>query len=196
MLFNKTTQVAFVLPTRCGSTSVKAFLESAGFSQVRHELLPTHHHVKYSEAVKLYPNLAKYKKYGVFRDPFDRFMSTVNYLLTGKPLISLGEFLEFFEKRSDSHLDIFKTPQVEWLAHEDIQVVKFEELETKVPIIVNHSDKFPHLNSSDDGKNFSDRYYEIMGIDKDKFHKELKGFVEAHYAADYTFSKTVLNIKH
>lgn len=189
MLFNKKTKIAFVLPTRCGSTSVKEFLEGVGFCQLRHPALPTHHHIKYSEAVELYPELAGYKKYGIYRDPVERFTSTVNYLMCGKD-VSPDEFLDFFDKRPDSHLDIFKEPQTEWLGFGDVEVIKFENLATDVPAAAGcdtNATNFPHLNCSSQGKNFSDQYLKIMGIDTKKRNKEIKDFVEQYYLADYEF---------
>lgn len=197
MLFRKDKQIAFVLPTRCGSTSTKHFLESVGFSQVKHPDLPIHHHIKYSEAVRVYPNLRGYKKYGVFRNPVERFVSTVDYLLTGKPFVSPEEFLDFFNKNPDHPLDIFRRPQVEWLDHDDIEVIQFEGLVEGVLSAVGGSSKdFPHLNSSSSAKTFSSQYYEIMGVDVSELNRQVEEFVRDYYAIDYKFSKSVLNVEY
>lgn len=195
MLFSKDRQIAFVLPTRCGSTSTKHFLESVGFSQVQHPSLPNNQHIKYLDAVKCFPNLAKYKKYGIFRNPLERFISTVNYLLTGKPLVSPKEFVDCFNKNPNHPLGIFKQPQVNWLDHKDIEVIKFENLTKEIFSVVKvacENKKFPHLNSSSSAKNFSDCYYKIMNIDSNKFNKQTEEFVRDYYAADYQFAKDVL----
>lgn len=199
MLFRKDKQIAFVLPTRCGSTSTKYFLESIGFSQIKHPDLPTHHHIKYSEAVRVYPNLQGYKKYGIFRNPVERFVSTVDYLLTGKPFVSPEEFLDFFNKNPDHPLNIFKRPQVEWLDHDDIEVIRFENLAEGVLSAVQdvcEDKEFPHLNCSSSAKNFSSRYYEIMNVDVSKLNRQVEEFVRDYYAVDYKFSKSVLNVEY
>lgn len=176
MMFNKQTQKAVVLTPKCASVSIKYFLASFDFRLVAHSSLPNHHHVKHEDAVRLYPNLNKYQMYGVFRNPLERFLSTLKFLN-----LQYDKFFSYFDKpRSQNHL-FFKSRQVEWLDIPNIRLIDFSKLEEGILRLVeglNGSGNLAHLHKS--------KPIKIAATD------ELKAFVRDYYAADYQFARDVL----
>jgi hypothetical protein len=74
VLFHKESKVAFLLTPRCGSTSLREYLEPLGFSYplIRCEEEPFFRwHPTYEKCIEVYPNLKNYQMYAVFRDPIE-----------------------------------------------------------------------------------------------------------------------------
>ncbi len=180
MLFRKDVKLAFVLPPKCGSLSTKQFLFTYGFKVVSHSTLTPNHHVKFQDAVKLYPNLADYSVYGILRDPAARFISAVNYLNKTESSQKYQKFIDNFAQKRLLR-PIFFEPQVAWLDHPKVKVIDFDNLAEEVMKIVNGLDgikTFPHLHKST-----------LVG---NPISDGVKAFVREQYAADYEFAKNVL----
>ena len=176
MMFHKEAQIAFVLPPKCGSISTKDFLASFNFRLITHSSLPNHHHVKYEDAVRLYPNIANYKMYGVFRNPLDRFLSTLKGLN-----LSYDKFLSYFDEPQNQYLSFFKLRQVDWLDISKINLIDFDSLVVGVTEVVKDmggNKKFEHSNKA--------KPINVSVTD------DLKSFVRDYYAADYQFAKDML----
>lgn len=176
MMFHKQSQVAFVLTPKCGSISTKEFLASFNFRLVTHSSLSNHHHVRYEDAARLYPNIANYKMYGVFRNPLERFIST----LKGFNLRH-DEFLNYFDKPDTQQFSFFKLRQVDWLDIPKITLIEFDNLVAGVTEVVKGmgvGKKFEHFNKA--------KPINVLVTD------DLKAFVRDYYAADYQFARDVL----
>jgi hypothetical protein len=178
MLFNKQKQICFMMTPKCASTSLKAFLKRVGFKMLTHSTFKVAYHTKYKDAVKPYPNLVNYKKYGVFRDPLDRFISGVNFAQKdSETKLSYDEFvLAYPNIVVDSF--VFE-PQVEWLNVEDIHIFDFKWLAFDMSSMFDVPlTSFPHRNK--------------VERSSDLASDMVKEFVRKHYAADYQFAKDVL----
>ena len=178
MLFNKQKQICFMMTPKCASTSLKAFLKRVGFKMLTHSTFKVAYHTKYKDAVKPYPNLVNYKKYGVFRDPLDRFISGVNFAQKdSETKLSYDEFvLAYPNIVVDSF--VFE-PQVEWLNVEDIHIFDFKWLAFDMSSMFDVPlTSFPHRNK--------------VERSSDLASDMVKEFVRKHYAADYKFAKDVL----
>jgi hypothetical protein len=178
MMFNKQKQICFMMTPKCASASLKAFLKRLEFIMLTHSTFKVAYHPKYKDAVKLYPNLVNYKKYGVFRDPLDRFISGINFAQKdSETKLSYDEFvLAYPNIVVDSF--VFE-PQVEWLDIENIHILDFKWLAFDMSSIFDVPlTSFPHRNRVErNGELVSDT---------------VKEFVYRHYAADYQFAKDVL----
>jgi hypothetical protein len=178
MMFNKQKQICFMMTPKCASTSLKAFLKRVGFKMLTHSTFKVAYHTKYKDAVKPYPNLVNYKKYGVFRDPLDRFISGVNFAQKdSETKLSYDEFvLAYPNIVVDSF--VFE-PQVEWLNVEDIHIFDFKWLAFDMSSMFDVPlTSFPHRNK--------------VERSSDLASDMVKEFVRKHYAADYQFAKDVL----
>lgn len=145
MLFHKESKVAFLLTPRCGSTSLREYLEPLGFSYplIRCEEEPFFRwHPTYEKCIEVYPNLKNYQMYAVFRDPIDRFISGLMFALTTKPLKlctakSYDDIVtQLFRWEPDRKLsgiteEIF-TPQVRWLCAENVEPIPYYGFATRV----------------------------------------------------------------
>lgn len=180
MLFKKDNKIAFVLPPKTGSMSLKHLLLSLNFKQLSHSRLPVHHHIKYVDAVSHYPTLAEYKLFGVFRNPLDRFLSVLRYIRGENLSYSYEYFVDSFEKTRKTRF-MFFTPQVEWLNVPNMNVIMFDNLVEGVMDAVKDIEgekHFPHLHKS-------------IGVGEPVTDK-VRNFVRDYYAVDYEFAKNVL----
>lgn len=178
MMFNKQKQICFMLTPKCGSASLKAFLTKIEFKVLTHSTFKISYHPKYKDAVKYYPNLANYKKYGVFRDPLDRFISGINF--TQRNSDTKLSYDEFVLAHPDIAVNSFMfEPQTEWLDVEDIHIFDFKWLAFDMSSLFDLPlTSFPHRNRIErNGELVSDM---------------VKEFVYKHYAVDYEFARDVL----
>jgi hypothetical protein len=114
--------------------------------------------------------------YGVFRNPLDRFLST----LKGFNL-SYDKFLSYFDEPQNQHLSFFKLQQVDWLNIPKINLIDFDNLVAGVTEVVKDmggDKKFEHFNKA--------KPINVPVTDG------LKSFARDYYAADYQFAKNVL----
>jgi hypothetical protein len=125
MYYDEQRKLAFVLPTRTGTTTFSMLLRDWGATKVEGI------HPKPDEAQ--IENFNEYKIYGFFRNPLDRFLSLLRYIREGK-IIAKNFYancgitgFEFSAFTYDQMLDAFPKyqplvpkffdPQVAWLAN-------------------------------------------------------------------------------
>lgn len=92
-------KLVFFFPSRTGSTTFDYLLGEWGAKNYLDEA----RHIHPSDAVKKYPEVADYKKYGFFRNPMDRFISIVKhtkrYPSPRSESLHVTEYYNFFDKR-------------------------------------------------------------------------------------------------
>ncbi len=180
MMVREDVKVAFLLLPKCGSMSIKQFLPSFGFKPLLHETFSPLNHTKYQDAVKVYPELVEYTKYGVFRDPLARFVSAVNYVRGLVDQRTYDEFVAEFETLNQNQ-KVFFERQVEWLDEPGTNVLDFDNLADEVSAVVNSLGRnrpFPRLNET--------------ARSNEPVSDGVKDFVRSYYASDYQFAKDVL----
>lgn len=192
MVFNKQNKIAFVCPTRTGSTTLHSYLNSQGWFRLKEK----HHSLE--ALVKLYPNLSQYKVYGFFRDPLARFESCVMYAKQSRlfpflfqeritkanlnktvETISYEEIIGNFEKLFDFGGSLFE-PQTFWLGDPRVTALDFYNMRSELEKVIGPlPEEIPTLNKSTD-------FGRSVVTDK------VRSFVRDYYAADYQFAKDVL----
>ena len=137
MVFNKEKKIAFVLPTRTGSTTLTHYLASEGWFQVLEK------HAPMTELLDKYPNLESYKIYGFFRDPLSRFESIILFIKqktiipfvrkrpvrrtsTGKLIddLTYDEVVDHFDEFNNMSGLLLKK-QIFWLDHPQVKTLDF-----------------------------------------------------------------------
>ena len=143
-------KTAFVLPPKCGSTSIKRFMLFIEFTPLVHPTFHPYNHTKYQEAVKFFPELFDYSIYGVFRDPLERFVSALKFACAEVSKYGYDYFVENFDK-IHPNARVFFERQVEWLDQPRIKVLDFSNIVDEITAVVknlNAKIAFPHLNPS------------------------------------------------
>lgn len=192
MVFDKRRKIAFVLPTKTGSTSLRCYLREYGFFRLKEK------HGTVDELTKLYPNLVNYSIYGFFRNPLERFESAILYCkqsripssIVKSKIVEIGinksleeisydEVVDNFLKLLDKNLILFY-PQVNWLKHPKVITLDYHNMQAELTrIIATFDEPMPAMNKSN---NFG------RSVITDK----VRAFVRDYYAADYQFAKDVL----
>jgi hypothetical protein len=146
------------------------------------------HHIKYKDAVKVYPNLSKYTVYGVFRNPAERLVSALNFTSPVQPLclnsfIKNGTVLidEIKNGVKNNQQHILYHPQRDWFEEiPNSKVIDFDNLQAGIDSALAglEGDKtIPHLHQS-----------KVKHV---HLTPELEAFAREHYASDYEFAKNV-----
>jgi hypothetical protein len=180
MFFNKNKKLAFITMPKCASISVAAFLLPNQFKKLSHSKLVNHHHIKYLDAVNLYPNLVNYKKYAVFRNPLTKFVSAANHVRN----ITLPNNYDYFAKNISSFKGFEGTlfaPQVEFLKESNSSLIDFDNLKNQIAEVFEFDPNgldFPYLNKTT--------------VERPAISSYVESFVRDYYAADYAFAKDIL----
>jgi hypothetical protein len=192
MVFDKRLKIAFVLPTKTGSTALRCYLKEYGFFRLQEK------HGTVDELIKLYPNLVNYSIYGFFRNPLERFESGILYAkqhrvfsqVVAKRVANLGitksleeisyeEIINNFLKLFGENLILFN-PQVNWLKHPKVTALDYHNMQAELTrVVATFDEPMPVMNKSND-------FGRSIITDK------VKNFVRDYYAADYQFAKDVL----
>jgi len=133
MYYDEQRKLAFVMPSKTGSTALEHFFKLWGVQS-----LSTNRHMFYDEAINAKPELATYKTYGFFRDPLDRFLSICRYIY----IMNLHEDSEgngYPDNIYDRYLDTFPNKllpqsylgakQVAWLKNAELLDYRNYEME-------------------------------------------------------------------
>lgn len=192
MVFDKRLKIAFVLPTKTGSTSLRCYLREYGFFRLKEK------HETVDKLIELYPNLVDYSIYGFFRNPIERFESALLYakqhrifsrvveaklknIGVTKTLeeISYDEMVDNFSSLFDDSLLLFR-PQVDWLKHPKVTALDYHNMQAELTRVVAKFDEpMPVLNKAND-------------FGRSVITDKVRDFVRNYYAADYQFAKDVL----
>ena len=191
MIFNKEKNVAFVLPTKTGTQTIKYFLGEIGWTALPNR--KTHNYT--DQLINEYPNLSNYTVYGFLRNPLLRFESAVLHMK--RVLVGYEELRNVFQKQVlpesmetasyDSIVDVFPAviatipnffdPQVKWLAHPKVTVLDFDNLEAELRRI--SGDTTTPIVSQNVATSYGKSVVTQKVID----------FVRQEYAADYALAK-------
>lgn len=130
MLFHKEKKLCFYEPTKTGSTTARHFLMKLGW----HLLKPIH--AVPDDFLAKYPNLAEYKSYVFFRDPLERFLSTVHHVKRGS---------------ATRYLDVFKTDEnsMKTINPDGKPVRTWDDVISNVLPYGNKETSFEHLSYED-----------------------------------------------
>ena len=189
MVFDKQIKIAFVLPTKTGSTALRCYLKEYGFFRLKEK------HGTVDELIKLYPNLVNYSIYGFFRNPIERFESGILYAkqhrvlskVVAKRIVDLGitKSLEeiSYEEIIDNFLKLFGenfilfNPQVNWLKHPKVTVLDYHNMQAELTrVVATFDEPMPVMNKSND-------------FGKSVITEKVRNFVREYYAADYALAK-------
>lgn len=192
MVFNKQSKLAFVCPTRTGSTTLHTYLREKNWFRLKEK------HANLYELIVNYPNLKDYKIYGFLRNPLERFESCVlyakqNYVFSSvlnrrvaeagiqKTIeeMSYEDVVDNFSKLFGFGGYLFK-PQVFWLNDPRVTVLDFHNRKTELEKVIGPiTDEIPKLNASTD-------FGRSVVTDK------VRSFVREYFTADYQLAKDVL----
>jgi hypothetical protein len=149
MMFHKRSKIAFLLNPRCGSTSLREYLDQFGFTYplIRINEEPYFHwHPTYEECVATYPALKQYQMYVIFRDPLDRFVSALEFALTIQSLKlsrakSCDQVVDKLFRWDPTRTllgipgELF-TPQVHWVLGDNVEVIPYNGFTERVREVV------------------------------------------------------------
>jgi hypothetical protein len=192
MVFDKRLKIAFVLPTKTGSTALRCYLRQYGFFRLKEK------HETVDKLIELYPNLSEYKIYGFLRNPLERFESTILYSKQNRIFssvvasrlvehgidksleeISYDEIIDNFAKVYDQNWALFR-PQVDWLKHPLVTALDYHNMQAELNrVVATFDEPMPVMNQSSD-------------FGKSVITDKVINFVRNYYAADYQFAKDVL----
>lgn len=189
MYFCQERKVAFFMPTRTGSTTLKNIFDSWGLATVEGK-----RHCLPEDAQNFIPDIAEYKTYGFFRDPLERYLSCIRLLqqkhqymqqsfesdaIVKKLTIGMDyvTMMEITSHISDERAFMFR-PQVDWLAN--CELLDFDNYTAEVLKIARMFDK---TQIKIQRHNHTDRSLVSDPCD------EVKAFVREKYAADYALAK-------
>lgn len=189
MMFHKESKICFSLVPRTGSTSLRNLLTNLKMRELVFNSPISFHHIKYKDAVKIYPNLSKYTIYGVFRNPAERLISALNFVSPIQPF-ALNNFIkngnvlinEIKNSVKNNQNHILYCSQRDWF--EEIlepKVIDFDNLQAGIDAALTAFDgnkAIQHLHKS------RVKYVQLT--------PELEEFAREHYAADYQFAKDIL----
>lgn len=197
MIFHKESKICFSLIPRTGSTSLRHLLLNLKMRQVFMKDPFSMAHGKYKDAVKDYPSLSQYTIYGVFRNPAQRLVSTLNLnpptginlpnqikqVFISKPVKDQSVLVD--EVRSglvNNPENILYQPQYKWFEGiANPKVIDFDNLQAGLDAALAglEGDKtIPHLHQS-----------KVKHV---HLTPELEAFAREYYAVDYQFAKDVL----
>ncbi len=181
MFFNKQKKLAFVLPPKCGTHTLRNFFQHSWW----HYLPPGHGTL--DKFIAKYPNLANYTVYGFLRDPLLRFESSLRHIyrvrqpkgaLDGVQFESYEHMISLFPALLTHHEMLLK-PQSDWLADPRVTVLDFRNIETELQRISERPNvPVRRLNSSD-------------GEWKSVITPAVEEFVRQQYADDYVLASKV-----
>jgi hypothetical protein len=189
MVYNKQSKVAFICPTRTGSTTLHSYFSEQGWFRLKEK----HHSL--DALIGLYPNLAQYKVYGFLRNPLSRFESCVLYakqndffcksfqyklgtvgIIKNLKDASYDEFVDCFDRFAEFGGFLFK-PQSFWLNDQRVTVLDFDNIESELNRAVGAlPDSIPVLHKSTD-------------LGRSEITDKVRSFVREYYAADYALAK-------
>lgn len=132
MMFCKERQVVFFMPPRTGTTTLSSKLRELGFlgSNLVGEGNPNPRHLTYEFVIKNYPEFKNYKLYGFYRDPEDRFLSTLNFCNADKQM-----FNSMFSKVFLDNWVSFR-PQVDFLVYPKVTVLDFGKFQQELEAVL------------------------------------------------------------
>lgn len=190
MLFHKEKKQCMFLPPKNGTTTAQIFLKKSGW----HYLKPQH--VYPEMLLEKHPNLAGYNYYAFFRNPLERFVSSIIFtkqkeggfkiltkVIEDRQLgctvedMTYDQFVDNFSLIEERTPSVVYEAQSRWMTLPGTEILDFDNYEAEIrrisgdyvsPVIVQNK-------STDFGKSV--------------VTQKVIDFVRQHYAADYALAK-------
>lgn len=154
MHYDSQRKLIFAMPTKTGSQTLLSLLRGWGLTAVGEDM-----HIKPKDAVQFIPDMDSYTVYGFFRNPLDRFLSSLRYIkdrriaatILNVPYETIASYsydqlVDNFESLN-AKLNYYFDPQIQWFENAtlldfnkfDLEVLKiarmFEIQKVFVPLI-------------------------------------------------------------
>lgn len=180
MYYDTQRKLVFVMPTKTGSQTLLSLLKSWGLSSIEGDM-----HTK----LKDIPDIQSYTVYGFFRNPLDRFLSSLRYIKERRiasiildipyetvSAYSYDQFVDNFQLLN-SKLNYYFDPQVEWL--EGANLLDFNKFDLEILRVARMFDvqqvNIPVMNDT-------------VPVNEVPSQKVID-FVQSYYAADYQLGR-------
>ena len=172
MFFNKQKQIAFILPTKCGTHTVRNYLSQVPYW---HSLKFIHEPLE--RIASVYPNLNQYTVYGFFRNPMLRFESAARhaYRVGSVRFESYDDFVDRIVEMEEAY-KLLVYPQSHWFADPRVTPLDFDNLKSELHRITETTFPLEQLNAAGDSW-------------RSEITDKVRSFVREYYAADYALAK-------